>query len=95
MTVGVARVSFHLHGNRSLKEKRRIVKSLIEKSKHRFNVAIAEVGDQDLHQRSTIGIAVVGNDSRLLNSLLDQIITYMDSLQLADLIDQEIELIPL
>jgi uncharacterized protein len=95
MTVGVARITLILHDNHSLKEKRRVLKSLIEKSRHRFNVAVAEVADQDLHQRATVGIAVVGSDARVLNSLLDRIIEYLDSLQLADMVSQEIELIPL
>jgi uncharacterized protein len=72
-----------------------VVKSLIEKSRNRFNVAIAEVEDQDLHQLATLGIAVVGNDGRLLNSVLDRVVNFMDSLALADLIGHEIELIPL
>ena len=95
MTVAVARITLRLHENQSLKEKRRIIKSMIAKSRNRFNVSVAEVADQDLHQRATLGIAVVGSDQRILNSLLDRIITYMDSLHLADLIDQQIELIPL
>jgi len=53
------------------------------------------VDDQDLHQRTTIGVAIVSSVARLLNSLLDQIINYLDSLQLAELAAQEIELIPL
>lgn len=72
-----------------------MVKSLIEKSRHRFNVSVAEVADQDVHQRATIGISVIGSDGRVLNSLLDRIIDFMDSLSIADLIDREIELIPL
>jgi len=95
MMVGVARITWRLHENHSLKEKRRVLKSIIEKSRHRFNVTVAEVADQDLHQRATLGVAVVGSDSRVLNSLLDRIIAYMDSLHLAEMIDQEIELIPL
>jgi uncharacterized protein len=95
MTVAVARITWRLHENRSLKEKRRILKSMITRSRNRFNVSVAEVADQDLHQRATLGVAVVGSDHRTLNSLLDRIISYMDSLHLADLIDQEIELIPL
>lgn len=95
MTVGVARITLILHDNHSLKEKRRVLKSLIEKIRHRFNVAVAEVADQDLYQRATVGIAVVGSDARVLNSLLDRIIEYLDSLQLADMVSQEIELIPL
>jgi uncharacterized protein len=95
MTVGVVRIQFRLHGNQSLKEKRRVVKSLLEKSRHRFNVAVAEVEDQDLHHRATLGAAVVGNDGRVLNAVLDHLVEYMDSLNLAELVAHEIELIPL
>lgn len=95
MIVGIARISFRLHGNQSLKEKRRVVKSLIEKSRHRFNVSVAEVADQDLHQRATIGVAVIGSDGRVLNSILDRIIEFMDSMGLAELVQREVELIPL
>lgn len=93
--MGIARITFRLHGNQSLKEKRKVVKSLVEKSRHRFNVSVAEVADQDLHQRATIGVAVIGSDGRVLNSILDRIINYMDSMNLADLIQREVELIPL
>ena len=95
MTVGIARITFRLHGNQSLKEKRKVVKSLVEKSRHRFNVSVAEVADQNLHQRATIGVAVIGSDGRVLNSILDRIIDYMDSMNLADMIQREVELIPL
>ena len=95
MTVGIARVTFRLHGNHSLKEKRKVVKSLVEKSRHRFNVSVAEVADQDVHQKAIIGVAVIGSDGRILNSLLDRIVDFMESLALADLIDREVELIPL
>lgn len=95
MTVGVALLVFRLHEVHSLKEKRRIVKSLVEKSRHRFNVSVAEVADQDVHQKAAIGVAVIGNDGRVLNSLLDHIIAFMEGLGLADLVSREIELIPM
>lgn len=95
MTVGVALVTFRLHEIHSLKEKRKIVKSLVERSRNRFNVSVAEVADQDKHQQAAIGIAVVGNDGRVLNSLLDRIIDFMEGLGLADLLSSEIELIPM
>ncbi|MCU0572231.1 MAG: DUF503 domain-containing protein [Syntrophobacteraceae bacterium] len=95
MTVGIARVTFRLHGNQSLKEKRKVVKSLVDKSRHRFNVSVAEVADQDVHQRATIGVAVIGSDGRVLNSLLDHILDFMEAMGVADLVDREIELIPL
>lgn len=95
MTVGVAFLSFRLYEIHSLKEKRSIVKSLVEKSRNRFNVSVAEVADQDVHGQASIGIAVVGNDGRVLNSLLDRIIDFMEGLGLAELVTREIELIPM
>ena len=50
------------------------MKSLVEKSRNRFNVTVAEVADQDVYQKASIGVAVIGNDGRVLNSLLDWII---------------------
>ncbi len=93
MTVGIARVTFFIPGIMSLKAKRKVVKSLVEKSKHRFNVSVAEVDNQDLYQKATIAIAVVGNDGREMNSLLDRIVNFMESLGLAEVMEQEIELI--
>jgi uncharacterized protein YlxP (DUF503 family) len=72
-----------------------VVKSLIDKSRHRFSVSVAEVGDQDVYQRTTIGVAVIGSDGRVLNSLLDRIVDFMDSLGLAELVEHDIELIAL
>lgn len=93
MTVGVALVVFRLNDIHSLKDKRRIVKSLVEKSRSRFNVSVAEVSDQDVYRQASIGIAVVGNDGRVLNSLLDRIIDFMESLALAELASRQIELL--
>ena len=95
MTVAVARIAFRIHGNESLKDKRRVVKSIVEKSRHRFNVSVAEVADQDVHERAVVGVAVVGSDGRVLNSLLDRIVEFMDSLGLAEMVETEIEIIPM
>ncbi len=95
MTVGIARVTFRLHGNQSLKDKRKVVKSLVDKSRHRFNVSVAEVADQDRHQKAVLGVAVIGSDARVLNAVLDHILAFMESMGVADLVEREIELIPL
>ncbi|SFN02103.1 DUF503 domain-containing protein [Thermodesulforhabdus norvegica] len=93
MTVGVARITFYIPGVASLKAKRKVVKSIVEKSKHRFNVSVAEVADQDLYQKATVAVAVVGNEGREMNSLLDRIIDFMESLGVAEILSHEIELI--
>lgn len=69
MRVGYMRIELLIPGSRSLKEKRRPLKSLIERLRLRFHVSVAEVDHQDLHQRAAIGIALVASDG---GNLLDQ-----------------------
>ncbi len=92
MVVAVARLTLMLHDNHSLKGKRKVVRSLIERVKHRFDAAIAEVEDHDKWQRAQIGIALVGNDSTLLQARLDQIMRFMESQHLAEVIDSQVEI---
>jgi Uncharacterized protein conserved in bacteria len=72
MQVGMMRVELMIHGAHSLKEKRRPLKSLIEKTRNKYNVSVAEVDNHDLHQRATLGIAIVAVDG---GNLLDQMRT--------------------
>lgn len=62
MRVGWMRVDLLIPAAHSLKEKRRPLKSLVEKLKSRFNVSVSEVDLQDLHQRAVIGVAAVAPD---------------------------------
>jgi uncharacterized protein YlxP (DUF503 family) len=73
MFTGLMIVKMHLHGLNSLKDKRSIVKSLIERLKARFNVSVAEVGDNDSRSGAVIGIAVVSNDKTHAAQQLDVI----------------------
>jgi uncharacterized protein len=92
MIVAVARLILIIHDNNSLKGKRKVVKSLIEKVRHRFDAAIAEVEDHDLWQKAQIGVALVGNDAKLLESRLQQIMQFVESQHLAEIIDSQVEL---
>ncbi len=69
MIVGIAVLELHLPAARSLKEKRSVVKSLIERMHARYRVSVAETDFQDLHQRAEIGIAAVGRSEREVNEL--------------------------
>lgn len=93
MVVGICKIDFLIHGNSSLKGKRQIVKSLIQKVQNRFNISIAEVGDNDLWQRGRIGLCVVGNDKRHVNSVVDKAINYMTDLNLVEMVNCSIEFI--
>ena len=92
MIVAVARLILIIHDNNSLKGKRKVVKSLIEKVRHRFDAAIAEVEDQDKWQKAQLGVALVGNDAKLLEARLSQIMQFVENQHLAEIIDSQVEL---
>ena len=92
MVAGTLKVEFHLSDNRSLKGKRKVVRSMIDKVKFRFNVSIAEVGSNDKWQKIELGISTVGNDRRHIDSSLNHVLTFLDSLCLAQIVNTEIEI---
>lgn len=92
MIVAAARITLMIPDNNSLKGKRKVVKSLIEKVRHRFGAAIAEVDSHDLWQRAVLGLALVGNDSQLLDTRLSQIMKFIENQHLAEIIDSHLEL---
>ncbi len=73
MIIAIARIELSLTGVNSLKEKRRILKSLLAKLKNKFNISIAEIDDNDVLRKATIGAAIVSNKS----SFGDQVIAKM------------------
>ena len=92
MVVGTLKIILHLHDNRSLKGKRKIVKSMVEKVKHKFKVSIAEVGSNDKWQKIELGVSAVGNDRRHIDASLNNILVFLDSLYLAEIVDSSIEI---
>ncbi|MCX5911277.1 MAG: DUF503 domain-containing protein, partial [Deltaproteobacteria bacterium] len=93
MVVGVCQLELYLHDNFSLKGKRQVLKSITQRARQRFNIAIAEVADQDLWQKAVLGICAVGNDRQRVNSTLDQVINFIEETQLTDVADSQIEII--
>ena len=79
MVVGISVFELHIPGARSLKQKRKVVKGLIDRIHHRFRVSIAETDFHDLHQRSELGIAVVALDETNGRRLMDKIRELIDS----------------
>ncbi len=92
MVVGTLKLSLYLQNNQSLKEKRKVVKSIVTKVQKRFNVSISEVGSNDKWQMVELGISNVGNDRRFVNSSLDTILSYVESLYLGEIIGSHIEI---
>jgi len=73
-----AKLTFHIPHAASLKDKRQVRRSLIEKTRQRFNVSIAEVDTQDTHQTLTVGIAVVSGEAAHALRSLDEVIRFME-----------------
>jgi len=92
MVVGTLKIILHLHDNHSLKGKRKIVRSMVEKVKHKFKVSIAEVGSNDKWQKIELGVSTVGNDRRHIDASLNNILAFLDSLYLAEIVDSSIEI---
>jgi uncharacterized protein YlxP (DUF503 family) len=95
MVVGIGTIILRIPGNNSLKGKRRVVKSIVSRLQNAFNASVAEVGANDSHQRAEIGLALVGNDRRLINSKLDKALNLVEDMQLAEIIDTDLELMNL
>jgi uncharacterized protein len=80
MFVGILRLTLHLPGPGSLKSKRHLLRSAIDRVKARYNVSIAEVADNDLWQKSVVGVSAVGNDHAFVNQTLDKVAGFVASM---------------
>ena len=78
MVIGYAVFDLHLPGCRGLKEKRMIVRSLKARIRQEFQVSAAEVADQDLLQRASLGVAVVGGEQPPLDALLQHVLAFVE-----------------
>ncbi|WML33847.1 DUF503 domain-containing protein [Clostridium sp. OS1-26] len=93
MIIGTAKIYLFANWVHSLKEKRMIVKSIIDKTKNKFNVSIAEVENNDLHQSIVIGIACVSTDKRHADSMLQNVLNFIEENTDASIQDIETELL--
>lgn len=92
MRVGAARVELRVHSSQSLKAKRGVVRSIRQRLRNRFNVAVAEVGGQASWQRVVLGLATTANDATAARHCLERAIEFIEELHLAEVMDQEIEI---
>jgi len=93
MVIGAAKITIYVPWVHSLKEKRMIVKSLSAKVRNKFNVSIAEIEDQDLHQRIVFGFACVAGESAIADSVIDHVLNFIEANTEGELIGIERELI--
>lgn len=93
MITGIAKIELLVYESNSLKEKRMVLKSLIGKLQSKFNVSVAETGNNELWQRSEIGIACVTNDIKHANQMIDAVINFIDNDGRIEILKQETEYI--
>ncbi|MDR2459876.1 MAG: DUF503 domain-containing protein [Deltaproteobacteria bacterium] len=91
MVVGILEVRLYMEGMESLKEKRKVIKSLLGRVKSRFNVAVAELEEQDEHTRATLGFSVCGADAKVLSGVLDHLLNYIYETVDAEVVDSHQE----
>lgn len=93
MIVGLLTLDLHIPEANSLKSKRKVLKSLIERIKNKFNVSVAEVDSQNLWQRSVIGIAYVSNETVMINRIFEKIRTQVNNTHSVELINSDMEML--
>jgi uncharacterized protein YlxP (DUF503 family) len=93
VTVGVLQLELSVPDAFSLKDKRRVVKSLKDRIAHGHNVSIAEVGALDEHRRAILGVAMVSNDSRYVEGALSKLVDFVKAVPQVSLQDYQIDLL--
>lgn len=91
MPIGLLTLEIHIPDARSLKDKRQVLRSLKDRLRNHFNVAIAELDHQDVWQRALVGIVTLSNDEQHLRESLDRVAAEAERILGRDLISQEME----
>jgi uncharacterized protein YlxP (DUF503 family) len=94
MFIGVLNAGLYLSDPQSLKDKRRIIKSLIERLKNKFNVAVAETGDLDSWNNCQLGIVCISNEASHADSMLASVLNFIESRGTVELTSIQTEIIP-
>lgn len=87
MIIGTAKITIYAPWVHSLKEKRMVVKSICAKVRNKFNVSVSEVDAQDIHQSIIIGFACVVNESSIADSVIDNVLNFIDSNTEAEIVN--------
>lgn len=93
MIIGICTCEIYIFNANSLKSKRSVVKSIIEKSKNRFNISIAEVGENDKWQKSIIAFSTISNSQRIVEETIEKVINFFDSYSEIEIINIKREIL--
>ncbi|MDK7376393.1 DUF503 domain-containing protein [Peptoniphilus harei] len=93
MIIGICTCEIFIFNANSLKSKRSVVKSIIEKSKNRFNISIAEVGENDKWQKSIIAFSTISNNQKIVEETIEKVINFFDSYSEIEIINIKREIL--
>jgi uncharacterized protein YlxP (DUF503 family) len=93
MTVGLLTLELHIPDAQSLKDKRQIVRSLKDKLRGQFNVAVSELEYQDTWQRSVVGVVTLSNEEQHVEESLQKILAEADRILGPVLINHAVEML--
>ena len=93
MSVAVVQASLLVPGCQSLKDKRSVVKGLVERARHRFNASVAETGSNDLLQRADLGAALVANDARFAAAEAEALLRFLEGCPDVQVLDRQVEIL--
>lgn len=93
MIIGSCEIEILIYEANSLKEKRHVIKSIIERIKSKFNASVAEVGHNDLWNRALIGFAVVSNNKKLCDESISKIIAFIDNDERVEILSLDKEIV--
>ncbi len=78
--IGFIEIHLRIPEAHSLKEKRKVVKRVVERLKNKFNVSVSEIGDQDRWQSSIIGVVTIGSSKKIVDATLEKVILFIEDL---------------
>jgi uncharacterized protein len=93
MAVGLLTLELHIADAQSLKDKRQVIRSLKDRLRGKFNVAVAELDFQDSWQRSVIGVVTLANEERYVQEVLQKVLHEADQVLGSLLINQALDLL--
>lgn len=91
MVVGVLTIDLYIFDSHCLKDKRRVLKSVLQRAKDKFNVSIAEIEEQDSWKNAVLGVAFVSNQKAHANKIFSMLLNWLEEQKTAEILKVQME----
>ncbi len=92
MVIGILNIRVVIRESHSLKDKRRVIKSLKDRIRQKYNISISEIEAQNNHKQCVLAVAMVGNDGKYVNSVLSGLVNSFRLFPKVELVDYDLNL---